>query len=269
MGGKRVKFYGNTSLNFNQAYFSNWISGGESSLTVLYRLNYNFNYSDRTGLVWDTNILFSLGTTYISGNKFLKKADDRIEISSLLGKQINQYWSYSSLFNIKTQLLPGYRYYFEDGIEAREKVSQFLSPGIVQTGLGLYYKRSADFRLNLSPLSARAIIVSKNFTSVLSEGAQYFGVDKDRGIKYFFGALISGYYRKQIMKNVIWENNYSVYVNYLEKTKNVDFDWNSNIRFKVNNQISGNFVLHLLYDDDLIGDLQVRELLGLGINIDL
>ena len=71
------------------------------------------------------------------------------------------------------------------------------------------------------------------------------------------------------MKNVIWENNYSVYVNYLEKTKNVDFDWNSNIRFKVNNQISGNFVIHLLYDDDLIGDLQVRELLGLGINIDL
>ena len=87
--GFSVKFYGNTSLNFNQAYFSNWISGGESSLTVLYRLNYNFNYSDRTGLVWDTNILFSLGTTYISGNKFLKKADDRIEISSLLGKQIN------------------------------------------------------------------------------------------------------------------------------------------------------------------------------------
>ena len=71
------------------------------------------------------------------------------------------------------------------------------------------------------------------------------------------------------MKNVIWENNYSVYVNYLEKTKNVDFDWNSNIRFKVNNQISGNFVIHLLYDDDLIGDLQVRELLGLGISIDL
>ena len=269
MGGKRVKFYGNTSLNFNQAYFSNWISGGESSLTVLYRLNYNFNYSDRRGLVWDTNVLFSIGTTYISGNKFLKKADDRFEISSLLGKQINQFWSYSSLFNIKTQILPGYRFYFEDGIEAREKVSQFLSPGIIQTGLGWYYKRSADFRLNLSPLSARAIIVSKSFTNDLLENATYFGVDRERSVKYFFGALVSGYYRKQIMKNVTWENIFSLYVNYLEKTKNVDFDWNSNIRFKVNNQISGNFVLHLLYDDDLIGDLQVRELLGLGISIDL
>ena len=48
MGGKRMKFYGNTRFNFNQAYFSNWISGGESALTFLYGLDYNFNYSDST-----------------------------------------------------------------------------------------------------------------------------------------------------------------------------------------------------------------------------
>jgi hypothetical protein len=71
------------------------------------------------------------------------------------------------------------------------------------------------------------------------------------------------------MENIILENKYSVYVNYLEKTQNVDFDWNSSMRFKVNTKISGSFILHLLYDDDLIGKLQVRELLGLGINIDL
>ena len=58
-------------------------------------------------------------------------------------------------------------------------------------------------------------------------------------------------------------------INYLEKIQNVDFDWNSNIRFKVNSKVSGNFIIHLLYDDDLLSDLQVRELLGLGINIDL
>ena len=126
MGGKRMKFYGNTRFNFNQAYFSNWISGGESALTFLYGLDYNFNYSDRSGLVWDTNLLLSVGTTYISGNKFLKKADDRFEIGSLVGKQINQNWNYSGLLNIKTQLLPGYQYYKEDGLEKREKISQFL-----------------------------------------------------------------------------------------------------------------------------------------------
>lgn len=269
MGGKRMKFYGNTRFNFNQAYFSNWISGGESALTLLYGLDYNFNYSDRSGLVWDTNLLLSLGTTYISGNKFLKKADDRFEIGSLVGKQINQNWSYSGLLNLKTQLLPGYRFYTEDGIEMREQVSQFLSPLILQAGLGWYYKKSTDFRVNLSPVTGRAIIVSKKYTENLAEGKKYFGVDAQKSSKLFFGALITGYYKKEIMKNIIWENNFSIYVNYLENTQNVDFDWNANLRFKVNSKVSGNFVLHLLYDDDLVSDLQVRELLGLGVNIDL
>lgn len=269
MGGKRFKFYGNTRFNFNQAYFSNWISGGESALTLLYGLDYYFNYSDRKGLVWDTNLLLSLGTTYISGSKYLKKADDRFEINSLVGKQINTYWNYSGFLNFKTQLLPGFKFFTQEGIEQRERVSQFLSPAILQGGLGFYYKKNQDLWLNLSPVSARVIIVSKRFTNSLSEGEKYFGVEANKRSKFFFGALISGFFKKEIMNNIIWENKYSFYVNYLEKTKNIDFDWNSNMRFKVNSKISGNFILHLLYDDDLIGKLQVRELLGLGVNIDL
>jgi hypothetical protein len=269
MGGKRMKFYGNTRFNFNQAYFSNWISGGESALTFLYGLDYNFNYSDRNGLVWDSNLLLSIGTTYISGNKFLKKADDRFEIGSLLGKQINQYWNYSGLLNLKTQLLPGYRFYSEEGVEKREQVSQFLSPLVVQAGLGWYYKKSNNLRVNLSPVTGRAIIVSKKYTENIAEDAKYFGVDANKRAKLFFGASITGFYKREIMKNIFWENNFSIYVNYLEKTQNVDFEWNANIRFKVNSKVSGNFVLHLLYDDDLLSELQVRELLGLGINIDL
>lgn len=269
MGGKRMKFYGNTRFNFNQAYFSNWISGGESALTVLYGLDYNFNYSDRNSLVWDSNLLLSLGTTYISGSKYLKKADDRFEINSLLGKQINSNWNYSSFLNFKTQLLPGFNFFNQDGEEIRERVTQFLSPTILQAGLGFYYKKNQSLWVNMSPVSARMIVVSKKFTQDLEAENKYFGVDFNKRSKFFFGSLISGFYKKEIMENIIWENKLSVYVNYLEKTQNVDFDWNSNIRFKVNSKISGNFILHLLYDDDLIGKLQVRELLGLGINIDL
>ena len=71
------------------------------------------------------------------------------------------------------------------------------------------------------------------------------------------------------MKNIFWENKLSIYLNYLEKPQNIDFDWDTNIRFKVNDKISGNLIMHLLYDDDLVGKLQIRELLGLGINVDL
>ena len=269
LGGKRVKFYGNTRLNFNQAYFSNWISGGESAMTVLFGLDYNLDYSYRNGLVWDNKIILSLGTTFISGNKFFKKADDRFEINSIVGKQINEYWSYSSVLNFKTQLLPGYRFYSEEGVDKRDKVSQILSPAYVQLSLGLYYKRADDFWLNLSPLSARVLLVSGRFTDDLFPGKTYFGVDKDKNAKFFLGAAVSGFHKTQIMKNIFWENKLSIYLNYLEKPQNIDFDWDTNIRFKVNDKISGNFIMHLLYDDDLVGKLQLRELLGLGINVDL
>jgi hypothetical protein len=213
--------------------------------------------------------LLSVGTTFISGDKFFKKADDRFEIGSLVGKQINQNWNYSGLLNFKTQLLPGYRFFEENGSEQREQVSRIFSPAILQAGIGWYYKKNDSFRLNLSPLTGRIIIVSKKYTKDLAPDKTYFGVGSQKGTKFFFGASFSGYYKTELMKNIIWENKYSVYVNYLEKPQNVDFDWDSSFRFKVNSKISGSFVFHLLYDDDLIGKLQVRELMGLGINIDL
>ena len=142
LGGKRSKFNGNTRFTLNQSYFSNWISGGESSIIGLFGMDYNYNYSDRKGLIWDTNFLLSLGATYIKGNDYTKKTDDRVEINSLIGKQINRLSSYSVYVNIKTQLQPGYNYPITSDEEfSREKISEFFSPAIIQGGLGLYIKK--------------------------------------------------------------------------------------------------------------------------------
>ena len=56
---------------------------------------------------------------------------------------------------------------------------------------------------------------------------------------------------------------------YLEKIKNIDFEWNAKFILKVNERISSNLILHIQYDDDLINKLQIRELFGLGLSIDL
>ena len=65
------------------------------------------------------------------------------------------------------------------------------------------------------------------------------------------------------------DNKFNVYVNYLNKIENIDFEWNANIRLKVNDKISSNLILHIQYDDDLIKRLQIRELFGLGLSIDI
>ena len=71
------------------------------------------------------------------------------------------------------------------------------------------------------------------------------------------------------MDNVTMDNKFNVYINYLNKIKNIDFEWNANIRLKVNDKISSNLILHIQYDDDLIKRLQIRELFGLGLSIDI
>ena len=267
--GKRMKYSGTTNFTFNQAYFENWISGGESSLSGLLAVDYNLNYSDRKGLVWDTNLMVSVGTTYLSSNSFFRKADDRFEINSLVGSQINQYWNYSAYINFKTQLLPGYRYFEEGGEEKKEKVSRIFSPTVVQIGLGWYFKKSDDIWLNLSPLASRGIFVGKAYTENLAPGQKYFGVERGRTNNISIGASLTGHYKTEIMDNITVDNKFNFYVNYLQKIKNIDFEWNAKFILKVNERISSNLIVHIQYDEDLINKLQIRELFGLGLSIDL
>ena len=265
----KFKTFGLTQFTFNQAYFENWISGGENSMTGLFSIDYNINYQSEKGWVWDNNLMLSIGTTYLSGNAFFKKADDRIEINSVISKKVNTYWNYSAYFNFKTQLLPGYRYYQKDDEDQKDKISRILSPAIVQMGLGWYYKEGDLAWFNIAPLAARGIFVSKNFTQNLSPSEKYFGVERGATNILSIGASFSGFIKSNLMENITMENKFNVYVNYLYKIENIDFEWNANIRLKVNERVSGNLIFHIQYDDDLISRLQIRELFGLGLSIDI
>ena len=265
----KFKFFGLTQFTFNQAYFENWVSGGENSMTGLFSIDYNVNFMDEKGWIWDNNLMLSIGTTYLSGNAFFKKADDRVEINSVLSKKVNTYWNYSAYLNFKTQLLPGYRYFKEEGEDQKEEVSRILSPAIIQLGLGWYYKEGEMAWFNISPLAARGIFVNKNYTQNLSQGQKYFGVEKGSNSIISLGASFSGFFKSNLMKNISMENKFNVYINYIKKIKNVDFEWNANVRLKVNDKISSNLIFHIQYDDDLIKRLQIRELFGLGLSIDI
>ena len=265
----KFKFFGLTQITFNQAYFENWVSGGENSMTGLFSLDYNINYLSEKGWVWDNNLMLSIGTTYLSGNAFFKKADDRIEINSVVSKKVNTYWNYSAYFNFKTQMLPGYRYFKKEGEDQKEEISRILSPAVIQMGLGWYYKEGDVVWFNIAPLAARGIFVSKDYTQNLSPGQKYFGVERGATNIVSMGASLSGFIQSNLMENISMDNKFNVYVNYLNKIENIDFEWNANIRLKVNDKISSNLIIHIQYDDDLIKRLQIRELFGLGLSIDI
>ena len=270
---KKWKKSGSAVFLVNQSSFSNWTSGGQSSISGTLKVDYNYNYSD-DGWAWDTKIFSNFGLNKISGSEFLKKTDDRIEVNSVLGKKFNNdvigKWSYSSFFNFQTQFAKGYRFGKDsNGNPNRTEKSRFFSPATLQLGVGLYWKKSKNFWINVAPMTGKLILVNRFFTETLNENETYFGVKKGGNSRFELGASVRAYYKSEIFKNINLENRLSLYSDYLDRPQNVDFDCTFNFVMKVNQYISTNLIFQFVYDDNEIKRIQVREVLGLGLNIDL
>ncbi len=259
---------GNASLLFNQSAFNaEWLGGGTSNVAGNLTVSYDFDYA-KDDWTWDNKILLDYGLTKNKDEEFLKKTNDRLELTSLLGKEAKGNWFYSAFLNFKTQIAKGYEYDTDDaGIETRTEHTHFLSPGYLQVGPGMLWKKSENLKINISPATAKLIFVDDAFTT--TDGyvdGDYFGVDQGKSTRFEFGASISGMYKFNVMKNVSAENIFNFYSNYLEDPQNVDIDYTLNVVMKVNKYISTNFTFQAIYDDNAIKAFQIREVFGLGVN---
>ena len=71
------------------------------------------------------------------------------------------------------------------------------------------------------------------------------------------------------MKNVFIENRLAVYSDYLGKPENIDFDYTLAAEMKVNELISTQLEVQLVYDDNAVQALQAREVFGIGVRMSL
>lgn len=260
---------GKTALLFNQSAFSKWASGGINNVSLALDVDYEINYKEN-GWSWDTKVKASYGLSYLEGDKFLKKTNDRLEINSLLGKEFSDTWSYSSILNFKSQIARGYRFGTDDeGEETRSLKTHFFSPAYLQFGVGLYWKKSKDAWVNIAPFTQRITFVSRQFTNDLKNGKTYFGVLKGANHLFELGASVTGFYKIEAMKNVFIENRLAVYSDYLGKPENIDFDYTLAAEMKVNELISTQLEVQFVYDDNAVQALQAREVFGIGVRMSL
>ncbi len=260
---------GKTALLFNQSAFSKWASGGINNVSLALDVDYEINYKEN-GWSWDTKGKASYGLSYLEGDKFLKKTNDRLEINSLLGKEFTDTWSYSSILNFKSQIARGYRFGTDgEGEETRSLKTHFFSPAYLQFGVGLYWKKSKDAWVNIAPFTQRITFVSRQFTDDLKNGKTYFGVLKGANHLFELGASITGFYKIEAMKNVFIENRLAVYSDYLGKPENIDFDYTLAAEMKVNELISTKLEVQFIYDDNAVQALQAREVFGFGVRMSL
>jgi len=267
---------GNISLLFSQAAFNDeWTGGGTSNYAANLVLAYDANY--RKGkLTWDNRIMADYGITKTKDQEFTRKTSDRLELNSIIGKQIKESnWFYSFFGNFKTQFTSGY-VFGEDanGNEIRTETTKLFSPGYLMAGPGFLWKKSDNLKVNISPATARLIFVSSEFTEVgndpmvimaFNDAGGYFGVDANESTRFEFGAALGAYAKFDVMANVSIENILNLYSNYLEDPQNVDIDYTLNLVMAVNKWITANATFQAIYDDNAIQAVQIREALGIGV----
>lgn len=258
---------GNLTLNFSQVSLSNWAAGGKSSMSGVGMLSLKANYK-KEKLSWDNTFDFRYGFIK-EEDEDLRKSDDKIDISSKFGYQTKEdsKWNYAGLMNFKSQFAAGYNYPDTDNA-----ISKFLAPGYVTLAAGMDYKTD-NFSALLSPISGKFTIVADDVLS--DEGA--FGVDPGKKIRGELGASVKLEYKTEIMKNVTFDTKLDLFSNYLKNPQNIDVDWTGKVIMKVNDYLSANLVVQMIYDDDvdiLDADtgasgpkLQIMEMFGAGLTL--
>ena len=260
---------GNVTVLLNQTGFSDWVGGGTNNFSGTIKFDYEWEYRNK-GWDWLSNVESAFGLAKYKNAPFARKIDDRILIQSIVGKEFTRNLSFSAFFNFTSQIGNGYKYKKDDdNNEIRELTTRIFSPAYFQIGSGFLWKKDEKLWVNYSPIASRLILVSKKFTDGLLENETYFGVSPNKSSRYELGANLTFHSEGSLLENVNYKQDLKLFSNYLEDPSNIDLDYLAQIEINVNPLLSTQLILQLIYDDNAVARLQVREVFGVGVQLKL
>ena len=260
---------GNVAILLNQTGFSDWVGGGTNNFSGTLKFDYEWEYRDK-GWDWLTNVESAYGLAKYKNAPFARKIDDRILIQSIVGKEFTKNLSFSAFFNFTSQLGNGYKYKKDpNNNEIRELTTRIFSPAYFQLGSGFLWKKDETLWVNYSPIATRLILVSKKFTQDLTGNDTYFGVLPNESSRYELGANLTFHSEGNLLENIKYKQDLKLFSNYLEDASNVDLDYLVQIEVDINPLLSTQLIFQLIYDDNAISRLQVREVFGVGVQLKL
>lgn len=250
---------GTFALTVNQGALKNWAAGGEqNTLGITSLLNFTVNHK-RGRYNWNNYFDIGLGFQDATSFRKFRKIDDRIDITSKFGYGFTKKWYATLLLNVNTQALPGYDY--ADSLTP--KISNFFSPGKVLLSAGLDFRPSEQLSVFVSPVSVRWIIkADKDFYAI-----DKFGVPANKRSYNEIGAYASVKYIKPINKWAAYTGRLDLFSNYRRKPQNVDILFTNLFALKFNKWLGSTISVDMIYDDDILKKLQLKEVFGLGITL--
>jgi hypothetical protein len=236
------KYRSEASLIFSQTALTNWVKGGENSLSAALDVTGYADYNNKF-LKLSSNNFMRLKLGFLkSGDNDVRKNLDLIETNSKLNHKAFGKFDFSAIMLFKTQVAPGYSY----SSDPPDMVSKFLNPAILTLGFGLDYKPDKVTSINFSPFSYKGTYV----TDTVEIDQTKYGIPHGKKSINEPGAsfMITNEYNK--IKNVVITNRLQLFTNYIHNPLNIDIDWEMIVVMHLNWFTDIRFNSHLIFDDD-------------------
>jgi hypothetical protein len=262
--------------------FVNWNAGGTSSISGLFNGNFTRVRSDINS-EWVNELIVKYGVNKQDGLA-MRKSDDEFRLNSTFGYRRDTFsnWYFTAKFNFRTQFTNGYKY-----PDTETPISKPFAPAYTFLGVGAdYFNKEKKFDVYISPLTLKNTLVLDD--ALADKGA--FGMTKatydsegnmitsGENSRSEIGILVTNYYKKEVWKNITFENRLSLYSDYINNFGNVDVEWKMQFDLVVNQYVKANIGTHLLYDDDVKNiekidgvqvvsgaKVQLKQSLGIGM----
>ena len=263
---------GKFGINFSQVGLTNWASGGDPTVSFSGLFTYGLKYEKEPHL-WVNKLDAGYGVQRIGreGAPF-KKTDDKIILTTRYGYRINKKWYASALADFRTQFYDGYSY----EKDTSRFISAFMAPAYSKIGIGISYNHRFSneeyFSMTFAPINAKTTFVLDDTLS--ARGA--FGIDPGKNLLFQAGVDLSMALNKEIVKNVTLSTTLGLFSKYKDLAV-VDVNWDMVVWFRINQFLSANISMQLIYDQDVtvidsegnpVNSLvQFKEVLGIGLTL--
>lgn len=249
-------------LSGSQASYSNWSQGGvnniavtgNSELTALFRES-RFSY----GFLINTRY----GKTSIQ-DEGTRKISDRLSLKNRflydLGDDDSDFKIFSNL-NFRTQFDKGFNYGAgPDGTDLL--ISDFMAPAYFSQNAGLAYVPTSNFifeaGLGLEQVFVRNIDLS-----------QTYGLDAGERWKSEAGLTLSSSYAFRAGTNLNLKTSIDTFTAFGKSIKSTNVYFSNRLVGRVNNYINATLSFDVVYDDDFSKELQIAQVLSLGVSFTL
>ena len=265
----------------SQAAYSNWQEGGTSSLAFASSVD---GTAERRGKRWIQRhtARFAFGIVRQDFDQDdqseIRKADDLIRLESTLryqGEGFFRIFNPTIAGNLRTQFASGFAFPGQDSPYPDDSplggeipdgetrlVSEFFSPAFLTESIGLTYEPDEWVSMRLAAASKQTVVRNEGLRIL-------YDVDLDQAARVEAGAEYALDVDQAITDDIRYKSSFNAFFSFNQSEDPPDVLWANLLQLKVNDYISTELEVTLLYDKNVDDQIQLKEVLSIGVSFNL